>query len=101
MTGEGSRKQHRNVDIIVIGGGPAGLSSAVSAKRAVAGTVLLIERDHELGGILPQCIHTGFGLDEFKEELTGPEYAGRWIQNAKEAGRRTADQYDGPFHHKR
>lgn len=86
MTGEGLRKQHRNVDVIVIGGGPAGLSSAVSAKRAGAGTVLLIERDHELGGILPQCIHTGFGLDEFKEELTGPEYAGRWIQNAKEAG---------------
>jgi NADPH-dependent 2,4-dienoyl-CoA reductase/sulfur reductase-like enzyme/CxxC motif-containing protein len=86
MTGEQSMKHPREVDIIVIGGGPAGLSSAVSAKRAGAGSVLLIERDHELGGILPQCIHTGFGLDEFKEELTGPEYASRWIHNAQEAG---------------
>lgn len=78
--------QKQPVDIIVIGGGPAGLASAVSAKRAGAGTVLLIERDHELGGILPQCIHTGFGLSEFKEELTGPEYAARWIKNLKDAG---------------
>ena len=79
--------QHdREVDIIVIGGGPAGLSSAASAKKAGAGSVLLIERDHVLGGILPQCIHTGFGLCEFKEELTGPEYANRWIKNATEAG---------------
>jgi len=79
-------QQEREVDIIVIGGGPAGLSSAASAKKAGAGSVLLIERDHELGGILPQCIHTGFGLSEFKEELTGPEYANRWIQNATDAG---------------
>jgi len=73
-------------DVVVIGGGPAGLSSATSAKRAGAGSVLLIERDHELGGILPQCIHTGFGLSEFNEELTGPEYANRWIKNAMAAG---------------
>lgn len=76
----------REVDIIVIGGGPAGLSSATSAKKAGAGSVLLIERDHVPGGILPQCIHTGFGLSEFKEELTGPEYANRWIKNATDAG---------------
>lgn len=79
-------QQYREVDLIVIGGGPAGLSSAVSAKRCGAGEVVLIERDQDLGGILPQCIHTGFGLAEFKEELTGPEYAGRWIRNAREEG---------------
>ncbi len=79
-------QQYREVDLIVIGGGPAGLSSAVSAKRAGASQVVLIERDQELGGILPQCIHTGFGLAEFKEELTGPEYAGRWIRSAREEG---------------
>lgn len=76
----------RQYDVVVIGGGPAGLSSAASAKKSGAGSVLLIERDDELGGILPQCIHTGFGLSEFKEELTGPEYANRWIKNAKDAG---------------
>jgi NADPH-dependent 2,4-dienoyl-CoA reductase/sulfur reductase-like enzyme/CxxC motif-containing protein len=76
----------QEIDVIVIGGGPAGLSSAASAKRAGAASVLLIERDHELGGILPQCIHTGFGLSEFNEELTGPEYANRWIKNALDAG---------------
>ncbi|MHB1483214.1 MAG: FAD-dependent oxidoreductase [Saccharofermentanales bacterium] len=73
-------------DIIVIGGGPAGLSSAATARNEGAGSVLLIERDLTLGGILPQCIHTGFGLAEFKEELTGPEYANRWIRNAIDAG---------------
>ena len=65
----------RNVDIVVIGGGPAGMCAAVSAYRAGAQDVLVLERDKSLGGILQQCIHNGFGLHRFKEELRGPEYA--------------------------
>ncbi|MGL6106387.1 NAD(P)/FAD-dependent oxidoreductase [Romboutsia sp.] len=71
-------------NVVVVGGGPAGLGAAVEAKRNGANTVLIIERDRELGGILNQCIHNGFGLHEFKEELTGPEYAHRFIEMAKE-----------------
>ena len=71
-------------NVVVIGGGPAGLGAAVEAKRNGAKSVLIIERDRELGGILNQCIHNGFGLHEFKEELTGPEYAGRFKKMAKE-----------------
>lgn len=67
-------------DVIVVGGGPAGLASAIAAKRSGAHNVLLIERDCELGGILNQCIHNGFGLHRWKEELTGPEYAQRYIE---------------------
>ena len=67
-------------DVIVVGGGPAGLAAALSAKENGAEQVLILERDEELGGILNQCIHNGFGLHHFKEELTGPEYAGRFIQ---------------------
>lgn len=66
-------------DVIVVGGGPAGLAAALSAHENGAARVLILERDHELGGILNQCIHNGFGLHYFKEELTGPEYAGRFI----------------------
>lgn len=66
-------------DVIVIGGGPAGLAAALAAREAGAQRVLILERDGELGGILNQCIHNGFGLHYFKEELTGPEYAGRFI----------------------
>lgn len=66
-------------DVIVIGGGPAGLASALAARNNGAKDVLIIERDRELGGILNQCIHNGFGLHHFKEELSGPEYAGRFI----------------------
>lgn len=66
-------------DIVIIGGGPAGLAAAVSAKRNGAESILVLERDKELGGILNQCIHNGFGLHTFKEELTGPEYAQRFI----------------------
>lgn len=66
-------------DVAVIGGGPAGLAAALEAKEGGAGRVVIIERDRELGGILQQCIHPGFGLHLFKEELTGPEYAGRFI----------------------
>ena len=71
-------------NVIVIGGGPAGLGAAVEAKKKGAEKVLIVERDRELGGILNQCIHNGFGLHEFKEELTGPEYAGRFIQMVEE-----------------
>lgn len=71
-------------DLIIIGGGPAGLSAAVSAYQAGLKEILLIERDKELGGILNQCIHNGFGLSMFKEELTGPEFAGRFIEMLKD-----------------
>ena len=70
------------VDIVIVGGGPAGLAAAVAAKKAGCDSILILERDGELGGILNQCIHNGFGLHTFKEELTGPEYAGRFIQQA-------------------
>lgn len=72
------------VDIAIIGGGPAGLAAAVAAREAGVQNILIIERDNELGGILNQCIHNGFGLHTFKEELTGPEYAGRYIEKVKE-----------------
>lgn len=67
-------------DIVIIGGGPAGLAAAVSARQSGIDSILILERDKELGGILNQCIHNGFGLHTFKEELTGPEYADRFIQ---------------------
>ena len=73
-----------NYEIVVIGGGPAGLAAAISAKKSGMRKVLILERDRELGGILNQCIHNGFGLHTFKEELTGPEYAQRFIDQAKE-----------------
>ena len=73
-----------NYDIVIIGGGPAGLAAAVAAKRNGASDILVLERDKELGGILNQCIHNGFGLHTFKEELTGPEYAGRFIEQLLE-----------------
>ena len=71
-------------DIVIIGGGPAGLAAAVSAKKNGIESVLILERDRELGGILNQCIHNGFGLHTFQEELTGPEYAARFIRQAEE-----------------
>lgn len=73
-------------DVAIVGGGPAGLSAAVAAKKEGAQNVLVIERDESIGGILQQCIHPGFGLSYFKEELTGPEYAGRFAKEAKELG---------------
>jgi NADPH-dependent 2,4-dienoyl-CoA reductase/sulfur reductase-like enzyme len=67
-------------DVAIIGGGPAGMAAALSARRAGAEKVLILERDRELGGILQQCIHNGFGLHRFHEELTGPGYAGRYAK---------------------
>ena len=73
-------------DVVVIGAGPGGLAAAIEAKKAGAGDVLVIERDVELGGILLQCIHNGFGLQTFKEDLPGPEYAQRFINEARTIG---------------
>lgn len=73
-------------DLIVIGGGPAGLAAACAAWESGARRILLAERDRELGGILNQCIHNGFGLRYFREELTGPEYAGRFVRLLGETG---------------
>ena len=67
-------------DVVIIGGGPAGLSAALGAKKKGCCNILIIERSEKLGGILNQCIHNGFGLHTFKEELTGPEYAFRYIE---------------------
>lgn len=76
----------KSYDIVIVGGGPAGLAAAASAKEHGIDSILILERDKELGGILNQCIHNGFGLHTFKEELTGPEYAGRFIEKVEELG---------------
>lgn len=76
--------KEENYDLVVIGGGPAGLAAACEAKKNGVEKVLVLERDKEAGGILNQCIHNGFGLHYFKEELTGPEYAQRFVDLAKE-----------------
>ena len=73
-------------DVVIIGGGPAGMSAAAAAKDAGAGEVVIIEREPKLGGILEQCIHNGFGLHKFKEELTGPEYGERYEKMVESRG---------------
>ena len=72
--------------LVIIGGGPAGLSAALAAYEAGERDILILERDEALGGILNQCIHNGFGLHIFKEELTGPEYAERFIREVADRG---------------
>ena len=76
----------KNYDLVIVGGGSAGLAAAVSAYDAGIRSILVLEKDKYLGGILLQCIHNGFGLHEFKEELAGPEYADRFIEMVKERG---------------
>ena len=73
----------KEVQLAIIGGGPAGLAAAVAARRAGVENILILERDRELGGILNQCIHAGFGLHTFGQELTGPEYAHRFIEQVQ------------------
>ena len=73
-------------DLVIIGGGPAGMSAAVAAYESGIRDILILERDEHLGGILQQCIHNGFGLHNFGEELTGPEYAWRYEKKVKELG---------------
>ena len=76
----------RSVDVLVIGAGPAGLAAAIAARENGIDSLLVLEREDEPGGILRQCIHNGFGLHRFKEELTGPEYAQRDIDRAADLG---------------
>ena len=76
----------RRIDVCVLGGGAAGLAAAIKAKEIGAKTVVILDRNEELGGILPQCIHTGFGLHYFRENLTGPEYISRFIRKANDLG---------------
>lgn len=79
-----SMKGAKKKQLVVIGGGPAGLAAALAAKRSGISDILILERDEQLGGILNQCIHNGFGLHTFHEELTGPEYASRYIKQIEQ-----------------
>ncbi|MBL7212270.1 MAG: FAD-dependent oxidoreductase [Desulfobacteraceae bacterium] len=75
-----------DLDLAIIGSGPSGLAAAVKARQKGIKNLVVFERDERPGGILPQCIHSGFGLEKFKEELTGPEYANRYIKMAQDLG---------------
>lgn len=75
------------LDLVIIGGGPAGMAAALAAHEQGVRDILILEREPQLGGILEQCIHNGFGLHRFREELTGPEYAARFIEKAEQIGR--------------
>ena len=77
---------NNNIDVLIIGAGPAGVAAGIGANQEGAENVVVLERDWDLGGILQQCIHPGFGLRTFREELTGPEYMHRFIQQAHDAG---------------
>ena len=76
----------QSIDVLIVGAGPAGVAAGIGARHAGARRVTILERDWDLGGILQQCIHPGFGLQTFKEELTGPEYMHRFVAQAHEAG---------------
>ena len=76
----------KSMDLVILGGGPAGLAAAIAARLAGVEDLVILERDREPGGILNQCIHNGFGLHTFQEELTGPEYAARFVQQAADLG---------------
>ena len=82
MMAEGRKSME--TELAIIGGGPAGLAAALAAREAGVEDILILERDSVLGGILNQCIHNGFGLHTFHEELTGPEYAYRFIEQVEE-----------------
>ena len=76
----------QDVDVAVIGAGPAGMAAAIKAKEEGAENVVIMERAEQLGGLLHQCVHNGFGLLYFKEDLTGPEYAHRFIEKIMDTG---------------
>ena len=82
----GINMKNYTCSVVVVGAGPAGLAAAISAKKNGAENVIVIERENRMGGILKQCIHAGFGLQYCGEELTGPEYAEKFMNLAKEAG---------------
>ena len=86
MLSQELKNRVEKVDVLIVGAGPAGMAAAIAAKEAGVDNILVLEREANMGGILRQCIHNGFGLHRFKEELTGPEYAQRDIDKVKELG---------------